>query len=146
MKIEKIRFCLIFAQSCFLFFFPNLGESTLRCNFNKIPKDNIMLDISSTRFYIFLITLSSLIIIYIFWTKVNSKYSHPNEKLIIAVPGGGLNSGNLPQYTILRLKKALEICKLNNNEYLENCLIIPLSFGTTHKPPPRDEQGFLLLG
>ena len=122
----------------------SLGDEKIY--FNKIPKDNIMLDISSTRFYIFLITLSSLIIIYIFWTKVNSKYSHPNEKLIIAVPGGGLNSGNLPQYTILRLKKALEICKLNNNEYLENCLIIPLSFGTTHKPPPRDASGFLLLG
>ena len=58
------------------------------------------------------------------------------------VPGGGLSSGNLPNYTILRLKKALDICKLSNNEYLENCLIIPLSFGTTHKPPPRDELGF----
>ena len=59
---------------------------------------------------------------------------------IVVVPGGGLRSdGKLPDYTILRLQKALELCNYKTDA---ECMIATLSFGTVHKAPPVDFRGF----
>jgi hypothetical protein len=53
----------------------------------------------------------------------------------ILVPGGGIkNNRELPPWVQSRFDRVLEI---HQNQY-----IIALSAGTTHKPPPLDEDGF----
>lgn len=57
------------------------------------------------------------------------------ERQAILIPGGGLNSdGSLPEWVRLRFDRALA---LYAGEWL-----MPLSAGTTHKPPPLDKRGF----
>ena len=57
------------------------------------------------------------------------------ERQATLIPGGGLNSdGSLPEWVRLRFDRALAL-------YTGECLI-PLSAGTTHKPPPLDKRGF----
>ena len=54
------------------------------------------------------------------------------------IPGGGLTAtGEVPSWVAARLDRAIAMYQ---GEYL-----IPLSAGTTHKPPPLDEQGFPVL-
>ena len=54
----------------------------------------------------------------------------------IVIPGGGLlGDGSLPEWTRARLEKALAI-----HQHAE--LIITLSGGTVHKPPPIDGEGY----
>ena len=68
------------------------------------------------------------------------------EPLIIAVLGGGaqgvINENSPPpKHTIIRLDRALDLCRESSsggNGWKSNCIIIPLSYGTTHKPPPQD--------
>jgi hypothetical protein len=56
----------------------------------------------------------------------------------ILIPGGGLRgSGDVPPWVKRRLDRAVEI---RQDEY-----IITLSAGTTHKPQPRDKDGFTLF-
>ena len=56
----------------------------------------------------------------------------------ILIPGGGVREkGELPLWMKRRLDRAAE---LHTDEY-----IIALSAGTTHKPPPRDDEGFPIL-
>jgi hypothetical protein len=53
----------------------------------------------------------------------------------ILIPGNGVRAGGeLPSWVRLHLDRAVEIY---NGEY-----VIALSAGTTHRPPPVDEQGF----
>lgn len=57
------------------------------------------------------------------------------ERQAILIPGGGLNpDGGLPEWVRLRFDRALAL-------YMSEWLI-PLSAGTTHKPPPLDRRGF----
>ncbi len=56
----------------------------------------------------------------------------------ILIPGGGVRAGGeLPPWSIARLERALEI---ESGE-----LIITLSAGNVHVPPPLDEDGFPIL-
>ncbi|MEM7067203.1 MAG: YdcF family protein, partial [Cyanobacteria bacterium P01_B01_bin.77] len=53
----------------------------------------------------------------------------------ILIPGGGVRErGELPLWTQRRLNHAIE-----NHQ---DAYLIPLSAGTTHKPPPLDAQGY----
>lgn len=67
------------------------------------------------------------------------------SKIAIAVLGGGVDDeGNIYPHVELRIAKAVELYEsLKNTEgpYSEVTLI-PLSGGTVHKPPPRDEAGY----
>lgn len=54
----------------------------------------------------------------------------------ILIPGGGLTvEGLLPPWTVARLDTALE-------HYQEGTLLLALSAGTVHKPPPRNNNGY----
>ncbi|MBT9313319.1 YdcF family protein [Leptothoe kymatousa] len=54
----------------------------------------------------------------------------------VFIPGGGVRAnGELPLWTQRRLTHAIEISQSAS-------YIIPLSAGTTHKPPPLDPEGF----
>lgn len=56
----------------------------------------------------------------------------------ILIPGGGVRAGGaLPPWSIARLQRALEI---ENGE-----ILITLSAGSVHVPPPLDEDGFPIL-
>jgi hypothetical protein len=55
----------------------------------------------------------------------------------VLIPGGGLtDSGELPPYVIARLDRALAHAA---------AYFIPLSAGTTHRPPPLDARGYPVL-
>jgi len=57
-----------------------------------------------------------------------------NKYNAILIPGGGVREmGTLPIWTLRRLDKAIQIGGYD--------FIIPLSAGTTHKPPPLDNNG-----
>lgn len=57
---------------------------------------------------------------------------------VILIPGGGVRAGGeLPPWSLARLQRALEI---QNGE-----LIITLSAGSVHVPPPLDEAGYPIL-
>lgn len=54
----------------------------------------------------------------------------------ILIPGGGLTAeGQLPPWSMARLDTALE-------HYQEGSMLLALSAGTVHKPPPRSEDGY----
>lgn len=75
---------------------------------------------------------------------VGSMGNGPN-KVAIAVLGGGVDSeGNIYQHVELRIAKAVELYERLKNSKGPNSevTLIPLSGGTVHKPPPRDELGF----
>ena len=60
------------------------------------------------------------------------------ERQAILIPGGGLTpDGALPEWVRLRFDRALTFY---HDEWL-----MPLSAGTTHKPPPLDQNGFPML-
>jgi uncharacterized SAM-binding protein YcdF (DUF218 family) len=51
------------------------------------------------------------------------------------IPGGGVRAGGvLPSWVAARFDHALAVCG--------NAFLMPLSAGTTHRPPPLDERGF----
>lgn len=57
----------------------------------------------------------------------------------ILIAGGGLTAdGQLPPWTIARLEAALD-------HYQPGTLLLALSGGTVHKPPPTQEEGFPLF-
>lgn len=57
----------------------------------------------------------------------------------ILIPGGGLTeNGQLPSWTRARLELAL-------SRYRKGLILITLSGGTVHKPPPLDEEGYPLF-
>ena len=60
---------------------------------------------------------------------------------VIVVPGGGLlEDGTLPLHSLKRVEKAVELFRADPHS-----VIIALSAGTTHKPNPRDAEGFPLF-
>ena len=117
---------------------------------------------------IIIIRIIIIIIIYYFYSISHNESecivrstNKESEPLIIAVLGGGaqgvINENSLPpKHTILRLDLALKLCRQDDDnddnenssssssssrqglKWKPNCIIIPLSKGTTHKPPPQD--------
>lgn len=49
---------------------------------------------------------------------------------------------------MLRVKRAMELCRApkeySKSPFRTNCIIVLLSYGTTHKAPPLDTRGFPL--
>ena len=65
------------------------------------------------------------------------------RKTVIAVLGGGLtDQGLVPPHTELRLQKAVELYRHHEQLIPNSAVIITLSGGTPHKPPPVDKRGF----
>lgn len=65
------------------------------------------------------------------------------RRTAIVVLGGGLTSdGKVPMHTDLRIQRAISLYK--DLKEKEHAKIITLSGGTTHKPNPRDEEGFVI--
>jgi uncharacterized SAM-binding protein YcdF (DUF218 family) len=89
-----------------------------------------------------IITIASLLIC--FSSNLFSSLETPNniehrvENAIIVLGGGVMPNGDVPEHTLLRVQKAVELYKELNG----NARIIPLSGGTPYKPNPRDDKGF----
>ncbi|MEM0981472.1 MAG: hypothetical protein AAGH78_14500 [Cyanobacteria bacterium P01_H01_bin.58] len=57
----------------------------------------------------------------------------------VLIPGGGLTkAGYLPSWVQAKLDRAVALTP-------RPTYLIPLSAGTTHKPPPQDEENFPIL-
>lgn len=70
-------------------------------------------------------------------------YQEHERRTAIVVLGGGLTSdGKVPLHTELRIQRAITLYK--DLKEKEHAKIITLSGGTTHKPNPRDEEGFVI--
>ena len=80
---------------------------------------------------------------YLFDLSLTRKNSNLfNNKILLVIPGGGLlRNGSLPLHSIARMNKAINLYWSLKQEK-ENPIIITLSAGTTHKPPPLDKQSF----
>jgi len=72
------------------------------------------------------------------------------KKTAIVVLGGGVDGeGKVYPHTELRIEKAIQIFNTlkkaagnNSTSTTEEVTLMPLSGGTTHKPPPQDMKGF----
>lgn len=83
----------------------------------------------------------------VFFAGLPPRFGHirpSKERIAIVVLGGGLqNNGDIYPHVELRVQEALRL--YNQFKALSPDLdvtILPLSGGTPHKPPPRDEAGF----
>ena len=64
------------------------------------------------------------------------------DKVAIAILGGGLTSeGHINPQVELRVQRALTLYH-ELKSYCSDVTLIPISGGTTHKPPPLDSVGF----
>jgi hypothetical protein len=87
-----------------------------------------------------LIVLAIVFIVRLIVSKGNQLYDTNVQTAIIVLGGGLREDGTVPLHTQLRLDRAVEMYK----SLKQPAYIITLSGGTTHKPNPRDKNGFVV--
>ena len=80
-----------------------------------------------------------------FWCQI--QLDHPvgrASKVAVVILGGGLTrEGQIPPHVELRVQRALALYKeLKSGDPELDVALIPISGGTTHRPPPLDSAGF----
>lgn len=87
-----------------------------------------------------IVILAIVFIVRLIISKTNQFYETNVQTAIIVLGGGLREDGTVPRHTQLRLDRAEQIyLSLKKPAY-----IITLSGGTTHKPNPRDNNGFVV--
>ena len=89
--------------------------------------------------YLLWIFVVLILVLWLCWLE-SANTANADEKFLIIVPGGGINhlNGTIPDHTEARLHKAIEIF----TRHPLAAKIVTLSFGSTHKPPKFDREGF----
>ena len=80
-----------------------------------------------------------------FWCKIQLDHSLGRaSKVAIVILGGGLTrEGQINPHVELRVQRAFDLyTELKSSDPDLEVVIIPISGGTTHKPPPLDSAGF----